>query len=80
MRKVTEQEFKEFLNNYPNSLDHLYHTVCEPPLHSYQDWSLDDGTFEKYSIDRILQCRVATYYHCWIKNEYVFHIKGVHDA
>lgn len=75
MPRVTKEQFIEFLNNYPNPVEHVCHTICEPVLHAYHDWSLADGTFEECTVDHHLQCRIATYYHDWIHDEHVHEIE-----
>ena len=41
-KKVTREEFDEFLKNYPRSLVRDVYGVCEPPCVSYNDFELAD--------------------------------------
>ena len=38
--KVSEQEFIDFINNYPRHLDRDVYAVCEPPSITYNDFEL----------------------------------------
>lgn len=38
-RKVTRDEFREFLGAYTPELEHHCTTICDPPHHGYYDFS-----------------------------------------
>lgn len=40
MVKVSEQEFIDFINNYPRPLDRDVYGVCDPPSITYNDFEL----------------------------------------
>ncbi len=40
MKRVTHDEFHDFINNYPNKLEIDIVHFCEPPLKQYNDFSL----------------------------------------
>ena len=42
MKKVTKEEFKEFIVNYANKLEFDMLGTFEPPLKSYNDFTLGD--------------------------------------
>lgn len=39
---VTDWEFREFIESYPNPLEKNISRMCEPPLLTYNDFSLGD--------------------------------------
>ena len=39
-KRVSKQEFIEFLNNYPRKLERDVYGVCDPPAISYNDFEL----------------------------------------
>jgi hypothetical protein len=41
-KKVTKQEFQDFLNNYPRKLTKHYCGISDPPSISYNDFKLSD--------------------------------------
>jgi hypothetical protein len=38
-RKVTEQEYRDFITTYPLPLKTDYTAICEPPMLSHNDFS-----------------------------------------
>lgn len=38
-KKVTKEEFDEFIKNYPRQLEKDVSGICEPPLLTYNDFS-----------------------------------------
>ena len=42
MKKVTKQEYVDFINNYPRPLVRDVTGICEPPYVSYNDFELAD--------------------------------------
>lgn len=38
--KVTKEEFDNFIKLYPNKLKTNCHTICEPPMVSFNDFSI----------------------------------------
>lgn len=42
MKSVTEVEFDKFLKEYPKKLTRDYNQIYEPPLISFNDFSLGD--------------------------------------
>lgn len=38
-KQVSEQEFKDFLTNYPNQLERDVNAIFDPPMVSYNDFA-----------------------------------------
>lgn len=41
-RKVSKEEFWEFLKNYPRELERHTVAICEPPIRQYHDFALGE--------------------------------------
>ena len=41
-KKVSKEEFKKFIEEYPNELKTDIARICEPPLLSYNDFTIAD--------------------------------------
>lgn len=41
-REVTEPELHEFVASYPRPLESDVTHICDPPLQTYNDWTLGD--------------------------------------
>ena len=39
-KKVTKEEFEQYLKNYPRELETDVNGICEPPLVTYNDFTL----------------------------------------
>jgi len=42
MTEVTKEEFKHFINNYPNKLIKDTYMICEPPVLTWNDFTKGD--------------------------------------
>jgi hypothetical protein len=42
VKTVTKEEFEQFIATYPRSLDRDVAMMCEPPVVTYNDFSLGD--------------------------------------
>lgn len=40
MKRVSEEDFVSFINNYPRKLDRDVYAACEPPSITYNDFEL----------------------------------------
>ena len=58
-KKVSREQFFEFLENYPNkeNLDVHVTTICEPPIKGYYDFDL--ATAEIGTAEAAFQARIA---------------------
>lgn len=56
MKSVSKDEFDEFIKAYPNKLHKQVHSIPEPPLISYYDFTLGN-----WPEGRVASCQVDYY-------------------
>lgn len=57
--EVTKEEFDKFIKEYPRKLEANFVTICEPPLMTYND----------FSIAEYPNSIVASFYDDWLDND-----------
>lgn len=67
LRKVTKQEFDDFIKTYPRKLNPNTVRICEPPLTNFLDDSIHSD-HELGSIEYYYDKVVASIYQNWMKD------------
>ena len=78
-KKVTKEEFDEFVKNYPNDLDWDVCGISEPPLGSYNDFS-DGKTWPDSMVTKVLFYDGSDYHEGKTKEYYIRREKGDEDS
>lgn len=66
--EVSQQEFRDFMNNYPNEISHDHCRIPEPPVDFFFDWSLAPEDDE----DRWDKCVISRQIYDWDEKTYQF--------
>lgn len=60
-KQVTETEFKEFLDSYPNKLEFNVSRMCEPPMGSHNDFT-DGKVWPESMVTKVILTNGEAYY------------------
>lgn len=60
-KQVTETEFKEFIDNYPNKLDWNVVMFCEPPMGNHNDFT-DGKVWPESMVTKVFLTNGEAYY------------------
>nr|DAH57223.1 MAG TPA: hypothetical protein [Caudoviricetes sp.] len=60
-KQVSEAEFKEFIDNYPNKLEFNVSRMCEPPMGSHNDFS-DGKIWPESMVTQVILTNGEAYY------------------
>lgn len=59
-KEVTKEEFQDFVRNYPNKLEWNVSGACDPPLGSYNDFTL--GNWSESVVAKVFLMDGSDYY------------------
>lgn len=76
--KVTKEQFVHFINTYPNKLDIDVYRVYEPPLITYNDFTLGNWPKSVVASTFVYDDNPNDYYYCSEEERiYIIKVKNV---